>query len=289
MLVSKSELKFDFGAARFHPEEKESDRKILGWVFNQFLYGEVTGIQCGHWLYRAPDLNAASFLAKQAQEELSHVKKILRILSLLHEKPEPAHPVVKFLSTGMMGGSWGEHVALEMALGEGLVLSVFYAMEDTIDHPEIHRILESATGEEERHVEFGERETIKWLQAHPESRKILLAQALIQVIALKKFKKFIIKRFVKPEGPGAPHVVLAQFEAFYDHVLKMFELRMERLGLAEKPISALSASDQAQLIFFLPWRKLVPKLMFKKKQPLLTTSYLKDPALLAEGRQFRPL
>src|SRR3954464_6308971 len=112
MLVSREEMRFDFGGAKFRLPR---DAALLGWIFSQFLYGEVTGIQCGHWLYRAPHFGAAVFLAKQAGEELSHVKKFLRILSLLGEKPEPAHWAVRFLSTGMMGGSWGEHVALEMA------------------------------------------------------------------------------------------------------------------------------------------------------------------------------
>src|SRR4051794_2204621 len=155
MLVPKQELRFDWQGAGFDLSRPE-ERKLLAWVFNQFLYGEVTGIQCGHWLYRAPSLRAASFLAKQAGEELSHVRKILRIFSLLGERPGRAHPAIVFLSTGMMGGSWGEHVALEMAIGEGLVLGVFYAMADTIPHPEIRKILEQAVGEEERHVEFGE-------------------------------------------------------------------------------------------------------------------------------------
>src|SRR5690606_21245675 len=104
--------------------ELPRDRELLAWIFNQFLYGEVTGIQCGYWLYRAPHLSAASFLARQATEELSHVRRFLRILSLLGAEPKAAHRVIRFLSTGMMGGSWGEHVALEMALGEGLVLNV---------------------------------------------------------------------------------------------------------------------------------------------------------------------
>src|SRR4051812_29437722 len=140
MLIPRSELEYDFQGARFDLASTD-DRRLLGWIFNQFLYGEVTGIQCGHWLYRAPSLNAATFLARQAGEELAHVRKILRVLSILGEPPAPAHWAVRKLSTGMMGGSWGEHVTIEMALGEGLVLSVFYALAQTIDHPEIRKIL----------------------------------------------------------------------------------------------------------------------------------------------------
>ena len=60
MLLSRPEMSFDFGGARLDPT---ADRQLLGWIFNQFLYGEVTGIQCGHWLYSAPDLEAARLMA----------------------------------------------------------------------------------------------------------------------------------------------------------------------------------------------------------------------------------
>src|SRR4051812_38887475 len=191
MLISRQELRYDFGGAQFNLHAA-ADRELLAWIFNQFLYGEVTGIQCGHWLYRAPSLHAASFLAKQAGEELSHVRKILRILSLLGERPGEAHWAIKFLSTGMMGSNWGEHVALEMAIGEGLVLGVFYAMADTVGQPEIRKILEHATLEEERHVDFGERETLTWVHLYPRSKKLLLGLALVQVIALKALKRFVV-------------------------------------------------------------------------------------------------
>src|SRR3982751_3890450 len=100
MLISREELRFDFKGASFSLES-ESDRQLLAWIFNQFLYGEVTGIQCGHWLYRAPTLSAASFLARQAAEELSHVKRILKIQEILGVPSHDAHGAVKFLSTGM--------------------------------------------------------------------------------------------------------------------------------------------------------------------------------------------
>src|SRR5206468_691495 len=127
MLVSREERRFSFQGGKFDLSDAK-DRRFLGWVLDQFLYGEVTGIQCGYWLYRAPHLNAAAFLAKQASEELSHVRRVLRIFSLLGEVPAKAHWAIRFLSTGMMGSSWGEHVTIEMALGEGLVLNIFYAL-----------------------------------------------------------------------------------------------------------------------------------------------------------------
>ena len=164
MRVSRDELRFDFGEARFRLPR---DQQLLGWIVDQFLYGEVTGIQVGHWLYAAPSLEAATFFARQASEELAHVRVFLRIHALLGTTPGPPHPVVRFLSTGAMGSDYAEHVATEMAVGEGLVLAVFQALIDTVDAPEIVRLLEAAARQEERHVAFGEAETARLLAERP--------------------------------------------------------------------------------------------------------------------------
>jgi len=284
MIVLRDELRFDFKGAQFDLTS-ESDRKLLGWIFNQFLYGEVTGIQCGHWLYQAPSLNAASFLAKQASEELSHVRKILRIFSLLGEKPDKAHWAIRFLSTGMMGSSWGEHVVLEMALGEGLVLGVFYAMADTIPDAGIQKILTTAALEEERHVDFGERETVEWLRAHPESRGFLLGLAFVQTWVLHKLKKFVLKSLSQKLSPS--HPVFRQFEAFYDHSLRCFELRIERLGLSEYPLQQMTLLQKVTLLLLLPPRMLRER--FRRfKIHRLTEIYLEDPSLMAETAKLPP-
>src|SRR5215471_14488865 len=132
MLLTSDEMTFDFAGAKLDPA---SDKNVLAWMMNQFLYGEVTGIQIGHWLYDAPDLTSARFLARQAVEEFQHVDNFLRIMAMLGCEPARPHAAVRFLATGMMGASWGEHVALEMAAGEGFVLMAFYAILDTLDHP----------------------------------------------------------------------------------------------------------------------------------------------------------
>ena len=282
MLVSRGELQFDFKGARFNLADA-CDRQLLGWIFNQFLYGEVTGIQCGYWLYRAPTLHAATFLARQAGEELSHVRRILRIFSILKEKPASAHWAIRYLSTGLMGNTWGEHVALEMALGEGLVLGVFYAMAETIPDPEIRKILESALIEEERHVEFGERETRAWLEAHPESRPFLLASAWIQVWVLRRLKRFIAERLLLER---ASHPVLSQFEDFYAHSIRCLELRIERLGLARQPLSEMVFFEKLGLFLGFPFRKLGATL--RRRKLLLTSTYLDDPVVKEELRTYRP-
>jgi len=149
MLLSRQEMTLQFGGAKLDPER---DREILRFIFNQFLYGEITGIQVGQWLYDAPDLESARFLAKQAIEELQHVGNFLRIQHMLGIEPGAAHPLVRFLATGMMADSWAEHVALEMATGEGFVLMAFYAVIDTLDHAESVAILQRAVRQEEGHV-----------------------------------------------------------------------------------------------------------------------------------------
>ena len=59
VLLTREEMTYDFGADKLVPAR---DQALLEWMFNQFLYGEVTGIQVGHWLYDAPDFEAAKFL-----------------------------------------------------------------------------------------------------------------------------------------------------------------------------------------------------------------------------------
>src|ERR1043166_969215 len=145
MLLSREEMTFDFRGAKLDPAR---DRKILAWMMNQFLYGEITGIEIGHWLCDAPDLASARFLARQAVEEFQHVDNFLRIMAMLGVEPEKPNAVVTFLATGMMGGTWAEHVALEMAAGEGFVLMAFYGIIDSLDHKGITDILRRAVRQE---------------------------------------------------------------------------------------------------------------------------------------------
>ena len=71
--------------------------------------------------------------------------------------------------------------------------------------------MEQAASEEERHCEFGERETIDWLKRFPATRELLLGLALVQVIALRRLKGFVTRRLLK--GENAEHPVLRQFDA----------------------------------------------------------------------------
>ena len=282
MLLTREEMRFDFGGAKF---DSTRDRELLSWILSQFLYGEVTGIQVGHWLYAAPDLDSARFLAKQAIEELQHVGNFLKVMQALGVKPQPAHPVLRFLATGMMGDDWPEHVALEMATGEGFVLTAFYALIDTLDQPEAVAILERAARQEEGHVTFGEEKTMQLLAANPGVRRELLAANLVWMWGVGRLARYVEKHLPKD------HPVLSQLQLFLAHSLRCAETRLLRMGLCETPPSALSTTARAGLLAELAGRKvasagrsvlLMPLRLFPAGQrKRLTDTYLDDPAVRA--------
>ena len=239
MLLTREEMTFDFQGAKLDPGR---DRELLEWMLNQFLYGEVTGIQVGHWLYDAPDFEAAKFLARQSLEEMQHVDNFLRIMAMLGCRPKPAHAAVRFLATGMMGGSWAEHVALEMAQGEGFVLQAFYAVIDTLDHKPSVDILRRAVKQEERHVEFGEDQTKKAIEGKGWLRRRLLGLSLVSMWGVRRLAKFMEKRLPKD------HVVLKYLPAFLDHSNAMAALRLRRIGVIDRPLEELSGLKRALLV-----------------------------------------
>jgi hypothetical protein len=267
MLVSREALRFDFHGARFRLPR---DAELLGWIADQFLYGEVTGIQCGHWLYTAPTLEAANFFARQATEELAHVRVFLRLHAILGTKPGPAHPVVRWLSTGSMGRDFAEHVSTEMAVGEGMVLAVFQALIDTVDEPAIVRLLEGAARQEERHVVFGEQQTRAVVRERPALADVLLGMNLLSLLALPRLSRHIQRRL------GTDHEVLSQAEAFLAHVVALTELRLQRMGLLRGSLSQLSPLRKLWLVLRAQLHRQVARF---RKTPRLTDSYLQDPAL----------
>jgi bacterioferritin (cytochrome b1) len=241
MLLTRDEMTFDFAGAKLDPDR---DRELLEWMFNQFLYGEVTGIQVGHWLYDAPDFEAAKFLARQSLEEMQHVDNFLRIMAMLGCRPRPAHPAVRFLATGMMGGSWAEHVALEMAQGEGFVLQAFYAVIDTLDHKPSVDILRRAVKQEERHVEFGEQQTTKAIEGKGWLRRRLLGLSLVSMWGVRRLARYMEKRL----SAAGEHPVMKHLPAFLEHANECAELRLRRIGVLDRPLVELSTARRALLV-----------------------------------------
>ena len=283
MLLTREEMTFDFAGAKLDPVR---DRELIGWMMNQFLYGEMTGIQVGHWLYDAPDVQAAKFLARQSLEEMQHVDNFLRIMTMLGVQPAKAHWAVRFLSTGMMGGSWAEHVALEMAQGEGFVLMAFYGIIDALDHKPSVDILRRAVKQEERHVEFGERETAKAIAGKAWLRRRLLGLSLVSMWGVRKLATFMDKRVNKPGAE--PHPVMKHLPEFLALSNRCAETRLRRIGVLDRPLAELGTLRRVALIVeayggkalgglvslvTLPLR-LLP---FWPKKKRLTDIYLDDP------------
>jgi bacterioferritin (cytochrome b1) len=268
MLLSRDEMTFDWSGARLDPVR---DRAVLGWVMNQFLYGEVSGIQCGHWLYAAPDLDAARFFARQAVEEFQHVDNFLRILEILGEKPAPAHRLVRFLGTGMMPSTFEEHVCLEMALGEGFVLLSLYALIDTIDQAEIREILQRAVKQEERHVDFGERRTAAAIRERPALRRKLLGLSLVSMWAVRRLGRFLERKL------PADHPVLHRLPEFLDFTVDCGELRLRRIGILDAPLEGIPLARKAGAVLeaYASSIASLPLRLLPRRR--LTDTYLQDP------------
>jgi bacterioferritin (cytochrome b1) len=279
MLLSREEMSFDFAGDRLDPVR---DKVLIEWVMNQFLYGEMTGIQVGHWLFQAPDVEAARFLARQSLEEMQHVDNFLRMLRMMEMKPGPAHPMVRFLSTGMMGGSWAEHVCLEMAAGEGFVLVAFYAVIDTLDHKPSVDILRRAVKQEERHVEFGEQQTMKAIAGRSGLRRRLTGLHLVSLWGVRRLASFMQKRL------PADQSVLRHMTGFLEHTNRCAEIRMQRMGLIDRPLADISRWRKALYIAEAYGAKIPGALVSLVKLPFkllaapfrrrkLTDIYLDDP------------
>jgi bacterioferritin (cytochrome b1) len=279
MLLTREEMSFDFQGGTLDPVR---DRTMIEWMMNQFLYGEMTGIQCGHWLYQAPDVEAARFLARQSLEEMQHVDNFLRIMTMIGCKPGPAHPAVRFLATGMMGDSWEEHVALEMAQGEGFVLMAFYAIIDTLDHKPSVDILRRAVKQEERHVEFGEQQTMKAIAGKSGLRRRILGLSLVSMWGVRRLAGFMRSRL------PADHPVLRFLPQFLDLTNRCAELRLRRMGVLDRPLAELGTARRAALVAEAYGAKLVGGvaslitlplrlLPFWPRRRRLTDTYLADP------------
>jgi hypothetical protein len=151
--------------------------------------------------------------------------------------------MVLFLATGILGGDFAEHVALEMALGEGLVLQAFYGMIETIDHDEIVSILRRGVKQEERHVEFGEQRTMRAIEGKPWLRRRLLGLALVSLWGVSKLEGFMKKRL------PMDHPALALLPAFVRHSVAMAELRLRRIGLLDRPLAEIGTARKLALVF----------------------------------------
>ena len=271
MLLTREEMTFDFGGARF---DLERDRDTLAWIFSQYLYGEVTGVQVGHWLEIAPDFDAAQFLARQANEEMAHVKLFLRILDSLGATPLPPHRALSFLATDFAGATFAEHCLLEMAVGEGFVLTAIYAFIDTLPDGEIRTLMSGLARQEEGHVNFGEEQTLKAVARRPGMASHLLGLTLVSMLGVRAIARYTAKRY-------GDHPVLKQMPAFLAHANDVTELRLRRLGVIDKPLASFGRGTRASLMSKATASRYSRALNPLRRKPAkLTKTYLADPAIM---------
>ena len=110
------------------------------------------------------------------------MKLFLRILDSLGAKPQPPHRALKFLATDFAGATFEEHCHLEMAVGEGFVLTAIYAFIDTLPEGEIRTLMSGLARQEEGHVNFGEQQTLKALGRRPGLAPHLLGLTLTAML-----------------------------------------------------------------------------------------------------------
>ena len=207
---------------------------------------------------------------------MQHVDRFHEILRILSGEPALAHGAVRFLSTGMMGDDWDEHVCLEMALGEGYVLNVLYGLIDTLEHDEIRGILVRATRQEERHVAFGETETMRSVRENPNVTTRLLGLSLWSLVGIDALARGVRRRATED------HPVIRQFPEFLAHVRRSTELRLERMGLIEKPISEMGFWTRSSKMALAAAGHGVRR-VWPGRRARLTKTYLNDRRLQSSG------
>src|SRR5262249_44561005 len=147
---------------------------------------------------------------------------------------------------------------------------------------------------EERHVWFGEEQTKKAIVGKPWLKRRLLGLALVSLWGVGRLESFMKKRL------DMNHDALKHLPELLRHSVKMAEIRFERIGLIDRPLSELSTARKLALVGEAYLGKLIEGLVgfvlaivllpfklfgwFGKKR--LTDTYLDDP--LVRGNLLGP-
>lgn len=216
---------YDFQGARFDLSAPR-DRNILQFILSQALYGEATGVYCGKSLYAARSLEAAEFYVRQARQELAHLRLFADIFRALDLEPTPPHPLLKLLSSH--NNYYPLKVLMEHAIGEGMVLDVFKTLllqtlpDSGPTLAKVKRQLAVVCREEEEHVRWGEKETVRILEQSPWLRVPFFGLLELQMAAIP----LLVRQF-RAEGD---HPVLRHVEPFVDNVRARVYAQGKRLG-----------------------------------------------------------
>jgi hypothetical protein len=235
---------YDFGDARFDLDNPR-DQDLLCFILSQVLYGEATGVYCGKSLYAAYSMEAARFYLRQARQELNHLELFAEIFRILELEPQPPHWTIKLLSSH--NNYYPLKVVMEHAIGEGMVLDIFRDVllqtlpADDPRVPEILKKLRVVCREEEEHVAWGEKETIRLIAERPWLKTPFYGLLEIQLTVAP----FAARAFAR-RAKG--HPVLAHLIPFVEHVRKRVYAQGRRLGFV--PEQRPNALKRAWAMFF---------------------------------------
>ncbi|MBN8221316.1 MAG: ferritin-like domain-containing protein [Spirochaetes bacterium] len=139
----------------------ETDRELLAFIFARFIDGEFTGLKEGYALNRAPNLEAADFLARQIRDEIRHANmyRTLYEYTAATKKIPPSPRLLTLIMAPVTGRLWLEHCFLDKALGERWVLCLMETLIETVDDRKIVNHLKAIAKDERTHIAFGEEQT----------------------------------------------------------------------------------------------------------------------------------
>jgi hypothetical protein len=266
--MSSDEHGYDFGDARFDLAEAR-DREILRFILSQALYGEATGVFCGRSLYAAGTLEAAQFYARQAKQELNHLLLFADIFRVLDLAPEKAHWVIRVLSAH--NDHYPLKVLMEHALGEGMVLDIFRdVLLQTLpdEDPRVAQIkkkLRVICKEEEEHVAWGEKETLRLLGERPGLKRPFYGLLELQLMLVP-----YAVRGLKQRAPE--HPVLSQLDAF----VRFVQARVLRQGRALGFVPETRPSGFGRGMAILLGLGLLIRSQLARSTSKLDKSYLKE-------------
>ena len=231
MTLTTRDRRYDFGGATFDLDDPQ-DRQVIRFVLSQALFGEATGVYCGKSLYAAGSLEAARFYVKQAKQELNHLELFADVFRSLEMEPEPAHWVIRLLSSH--NNYYPLKVLMEHAIGEGMVLDIFRDVllqtlpDDDPRVPSIKKKLRVVCQEEEEHVAWGEKETRRLLEEQPWLKWPFYGLVELQLL--------LVPRAVAPfASRAAGHRVLSHLPAFVDFVTDRVLAQGRALGFVPEP------------------------------------------------------
>jgi hypothetical protein len=223
---------FDLGSSR--------DLEIVRFVLSQALYGEATGVYCGRSLYAARSLAAAEFYARQARQELAHLRLFADIFRALDLEPLGGHWVIRLLSSH--NDYYPLKVFLEHALGEGMVLDVFKdLLLETLPDSDprvaaIKKKIRVVCTDEAEHVAWGEKQTQEVLAEKPWLKKPFYGLFRLQMAALPLLVQAL-------RSHAEDHPVLRHLDGFVGHVRDRATSQGRQLGFV--PPNEPSAAETA--------------------------------------------